>query len=60
MVINHADIGIPGEVIALEKVQEVEAHLWAISFNRKQAAVTMAFIHRGRREHLALLVTMRH
>ena len=43
MVIDHAEIGIPGEVIALEKMQEVEAHLWAISFNRKEAATTMAF-----------------
>jgi hypothetical protein len=43
MVIDHADLGIPGEVIALEKMEEIEAHLWAISFNRKEAAVTMAF-----------------
>jgi hypothetical protein len=43
IVIDHAGMGIPGEVIALEKIHEVEAHLWAISFNRKEAAVTMAF-----------------
>jgi hypothetical protein len=43
IVIDHATAFMNGEVIAVEKMGEVEAHLWAISFNRKEVAIVTAF-----------------
>jgi hypothetical protein len=46
VVVDHADMGMNGELIALEVMDRVEAHLWAISFNRKEAALVTAFTNR--------------
>jgi hypothetical protein len=43
IVVDHADFNMNGELIALEVIDRVEAHLWAISFNRKEAALVTAF-----------------
>jgi hypothetical protein len=43
VVVDHAAFGMNGELIALEVMDGVEAHLWAISFNRKEAALVTAF-----------------